>query len=110
MAYLYNFPNSTTGVDSTFSAIATEVPALPVMFLIMIWGFIVFGGMAGQLRRSGYVDTPMWFTLAFLSTTIISLIMSLTAGIVNPIVLSVNVAGTILCGLWLFISQGRYES
>jgi len=110
MAYLYNFPNDTTGIDSTLIEVAKEVPAFPIMFLIMIWGFIVFGGMAGQLKRSGYVDAPMWFTLGFFSTTILSLIMSLTAGMINPIVLSVSVAGTILCGLWLFLSAGRFES
>lgn len=107
--YLYNFPNSTLGYDQVFNQLVQEVPILTPAILIIVWTFVFFSGMVAQMNRSGYGDAPLWATLAFLSSMIATLLMSLTSGVVNPIILGFVVSGTIFCGLWFFLSSSRFE-
>lgn len=109
MANLFDFPNMTTGPDNLLVGLATEIPILPVMILVFIWGFVVLTGSIAQGTKKGYVDLPIWTTLGFLLTDLIALIMSTQEGIINPLVLSVLVGLTFFSMLWLSLSRGRFE-
>lgn len=106
----YEIPNSTAGIDGILIDIVNQVPSLTIMFSIFVFFFVFLTGMSLQSRRSGVVDMPLWSTLALLSVVMLNLIFSLTAGIVDPIVLGVSVSLTFFSGLWLFLSRGRFEN
>lgn len=110
MATLFEIPNITNGPDDLIVGLATEIPIFSVMVLLFVFTTVFLGGMATQGRRSGYVDAPLWATLSFLTIDLIALIMSLTPGIINPVVLAVCFGGTFFSALWLFLSKGRFEN
>tara|TARA_R100001530_G_scaffold119075_1_gene86221 strand:+ start:352 stop:681 length:330 start_codon:yes stop_codon:yes gene_type:complete len=107
---LYDAPNLTGGIDNTLVEITREVPSFLIGFLMFIWGFVFMGGMASQTKRRGYADPAMWAVMASISTLMVTLVLSLTAGLINLEVLGIVVAITIMSGLWFFLSKGRGEA
>lgn len=109
MAYLYDLPNISSGADLFLVNLATELPILPVLILIAVWIFVSLGGGLVQWKRTGYIDFPMWSTLAFLTCDLLAFLLSLQSGIINSVVFSVCIAGTFFSALWLFLSRGRFD-
>ena len=105
---LYNLTNATTP-DEILIGTATSVPAFPIMILVFTWFFVFLGGSQKQSSRYGYADIPQWGVLASMSTLLLSLIMTTTAGMIGLPILVITVALTILTGVWFFMSRGRLE-
>jgi len=105
---IYNLTNATTP-DGILIGTATSVPAFPVMLLVFTWFFVFLGGSQKQSSRYGYADIPQWAVLASMSTMLLSLIMTITAGMIGLPILVITVAMTILTGVWFFMSRGRLE-
>ncbi len=108
--YLFTAPNLTEGLDEAIVGVATAVPAFPIMSLFFVFFSVLLGGIASQNRRVGYSDVPMWGLLASLSVFLLSLLMTLRAGILPAWVLGVVVALNILMGFWYFLSHGKGET
>jgi len=95
--------------DEVLVNIATAVPVLPIMILVFTWFLIFLGGMQRQSKKFGYSDTPQWATMASLACFLMSLIMTMTEGIIALPILLIVVAVNVLSAVWFFLSRGRYE-
>jgi len=109
MAYLYDVPNATEGIDNILVTTQASVHIFIPMVLFFIWGVIFMSGVLGQKKRSSYVDTPMWSTLASITILMVALPMTLIAGLIQLEWLVVIVIITIISGLWLFLDKNRSE-
>jgi hypothetical protein len=109
MAYKYELPNMSAGMDDAITGTVTAVPSFIPMFLLFVFGVVFIGGVVSQKRKTGSSDFPMWATIASLSTLMIALPMTLVAGMLSGVNLSIVVAITIASGFWLFTSQNRNE-
>lgn len=109
MTNVYTMPNLTGGIDTNIIQIVKQVPSFTIGLLVFVWGVVFLGGTSTQSARKGYADMPMWATMASLSTLIVTLILSITAGLMDIVTFGVVVAVTIMSGLWLFLSKGRGE-
>jgi len=109
MEYTFDMPNLTTGIDDTLVDVATTVPSFLIGTLLFVWSFVFLAGMAAQNKRRGSADAPMWATMASISTLMITLVLTLKAGLIGLDILGIVVAVTIMSGLWLFLSKGRGE-
>jgi len=106
---LYAQPSLTGGIDETLVEVVTTVNTFIPGLLLFVWGVIFISGISTQKLRTGYSDTPMWAVMASISTLVISLLLSLTSGLINLETLSIVVAINVFAGLWLFLSKGRGE-
>lgn len=95
--------------DEVLINIATTVPVFPIMLLVFVWFLIFFGGIQRQSRRFGYSDAPQWATLASLACFLMSLVMTMTEGIIGLPILLIVVGVTTLSAIWFFLSRGRFE-
>ena len=109
MAYLYNQPNLTSGIDDALISMAQNVPALPIGILLFVFFTVLLGGTASQTRRQGYADFPMWALLASVSCLLISLVMTMREGLISLATLGIVVALNILTAFWFFMSKGKGE-
>jgi len=109
MANLYTFPNMTAGPDNVLIGLSAEIPLIMPIFLLSMYMIIFIGGNISQARLRGYADPALWSLTGLMTVFLMALLMSLTAGIINPIVLSVIVSLLIINGLWFFLSRGRFE-
>lgn len=105
---LYNLTNATTP-DGILIGMSTSVPVFPVMILVFAWFAVFLGGSQRQSARYGYADMPQWAVLASMSILLLSLLMTVTAGLLSAAYLGIVVAITILTGIWFFMSRGRQE-
>jgi len=106
---LYNAPNITGGIDDAIVGTAEAVSIFTPMFLFFIFCVVLLGGSISQKKRTGYMDIPLWSTMAGISTLVIALPLSLTAGLIQTETLAVVLTITILSGVWLFFSRSRNE-
>ena len=106
---LYAQPNLTGGIDSALTDVAESVPAFPIMILAFVFFIIFLGGTSNQKRRIGNADYPFWGVIASLTTTMLALIFTLTAGIINGTTLGIVIAITIMFGVWFFLSKTKGE-
>lgn len=109
MAYLYNQPNLTSGIDGAIITTATAVPIFPIMLLMFVYFVVFLGGSANQKRRIGYADYPFWAVLSGMTITFLSLILTLQAGIINLTTLSIVIAVTIMSAVWFFLNKQKGE-
>lgn len=107
--YIFQQPNLTNGIDDAIVDVATAVPSFSIMILLFTFFTVLVGGMTSQNRRIGYADTPLWALLASLSTFLVSLIMTLKAGILPGWVFGIVLALNVLVGFWYFMSRGKGE-
>ena len=108
--YIYTPPNLTGGIDDAFLDVVTEVPAFIPSFLFFIWFVIFLGGSMSQKRKLGSADMPMWATIASMGTLLVTLPLTLLAGLISLNYLSIIVVVTIFSGLWLFLDRNRNEA
>ena len=111
---LYTLPNSTGGLDQIVIDTMSTVDVGPFVGLTtLILAFVFFtvwiGGMARQKARVGFADAPMWATVAAIMMFVVSLIMTLTTGIISLAQLAVVITVTIFCGVWLFLDRRQSE-
>lgn len=109
MANTYIIPNITTGLDDNLVQIVAQVGTLVPGLLMFVFFLIFLGGAATQSARKGYADYPMWSMMASISTLMITLLLTVTSGLVAAWVLFTVIGLTILCSVWYFFSKGRGE-
>ncbi len=107
---LYNIPNQTEGMDNILVGLMGEVPSFIPALLLFIFMVVFLGGSISQKRSTGSADTPMWATIAGISTLMVALPLTLVAGLVDLITLSIVVVVTIGSGFWFFMSRSRGEA
>ncbi len=105
---LYTLTDATTP-DGVLIGISSSVPVLPIMILVFTWFFIFITGARKQADRTGDADVSQWALLSSVTILILSLIMTITAGLLTLPVLIIVVSITILTAVWFFLSRGRIE-
>ena len=106
---LYNIPNFSNGMDDALVSVSTEVPMFPIMILVFVWMFVFMGGILRQTKRNGYADIPMWAAISSLSIFLLSLLMTISGGIITLDTLGIVIGMVLITGLWLFLTKGRSE-
>lgn len=110
MAYTYEMPNMSNGIDELLSGFATSVPVFIPMFLLFVYLVVALGGSISQKNRTGFSDYPIWSMLGCIAMLMISLGLAIGTNILNPIILTVVVTITIANGVWLFLDTNRNEA
>jgi len=108
----YTIPNMTGGIDETIAQVAQTVPTFLYGLLLFVFGLIFIGGSSTQKKRLGYADYPMWGLMGAIAIFLVTLLLSLTDGIVTikgPL-FGVVIGITFMFGLWFFLSRGRGEN
>lgn len=106
---LYDIPNMSSGIDDALVDTVSAVPSFPPLLLLFVFLTVLIGGSISQKRRLGSADVPMWATLSSIITLMISLIMTLEEGMIDPSVVSIVVVITMLSGFWFFFDRNRNE-
>lgn len=107
--YLYNLPNSTEGLDNIFVEVVTAEPSFIPLLMAFTFFLIFLGGISRQKMRSGTADYPLWAVVASLGTYLVTLVLSLTAGLINIWWLSIVTVVTMFSGIWLFLDRKMSE-
>jgi len=107
---LYEIPNGTAGIDTALIEVMETVPSFIPALLFFVFMVVFLGGSSAQRKRTGSADTPMWLTMAGISTLMIALPLTITAGLVDLVTLSILVVVTIASGFWFFLSKRRGEA
>jgi len=102
--YIYTLPNSTTA-DSLLTDTISAVPIFTPLVLLFVFMIVFLGGITRQKARTGDADYPMWSVVASIATLLVSLIMSVTSGVIQLDWLVVVVVITIFSGAWLFLDK-----
>lgn len=110
MAYTYQIPNLTGGFDDAIIGTASSVSWFIPGLLIFVYFVVLLGGAVSQKRRIGYSDIPFWSVLAFLSTLMVALPLTIKSGFIDITVLSVLGTVGILSGFWFFMNKSRNET
>jgi len=106
MAYLYDLPNATTGIDALILQLTTGsfywfVP----LILLFVWAVVFGGGVSRQRIRTGNADYPAWATLSSIATLLIALLFSVSAGYIRLDWLVIVVVLNIFSAIWLFLDK-----
>ena len=103
----YQIPNMTSGMDEVLVDTARTIPSFIPMFLAFIWGVIFIGGGLAQKRRTGYMDIPMWATVASFATCMFAAPMMFTSGemMIQGTTIAILLSITGLSGLWLILKN-----
>ncbi len=110
MAYLYNLPNATSGMDAlllqlTQGSFYWFVP----LIMFFIWTVVFGGGISRQRVRTGSADYSAWATLASISTLLVALLFSLNVGYIRLDWLVIVVVLNIFSAIWLFLDRKASE-
>lgn len=96
-----------SGIDEVLSEIVGGVPSFTPMLLIFVFGVIFLTGYRKQRISSGVGDAPQWAAIAGVVTSIVALLLSTRAGLINLPTLVVTIVVTIFCAIWLFNSKDK---
>ena len=107
---IYTEVNLTHGIDDALISASQSVPAFPIMILVFVFMVIFLGGIANQRRREGKSDLALWGTLSGLATTLLALIFTLGAGMINIYVLSFCIGITLIFAIWLMFGSRHGET
>ena len=107
--YIYDLPNSTSGIDTIATQTITAVPAFTPLFLLFIFFLVFIGGSSRQKAKTGTADFPLWSVIAGISALMIALLMSTITGIIQLQYLIITVVITIFCGVWFFLDRRPSE-
>ena len=107
--YLYDLPNSTSGLDNIFVELVATNPSFIPLLMVFTFFIVFLGGIARQKSRGGTADYPLWAVVASLGTYLVALILSLTSGLINQLWLVIVTVVTIFSGVWLFLDRKNTE-
>jgi len=107
--YLYTLPNNTTNMNQIVVDTISVIPELSPLILFLVFCIVAIGGISRQRWKTGRADSILWLTLASISTLIVTLIMSVVAGVINLLTLSIVISLTILFGVWFFLDRKASE-
>lgn len=108
-SYLYNLPNSTSGIDTIATQTITAVPAFTPLFLLFIFFLVFIGGSSRQKAKTGTADFPLWSVISSISALLVALLMSTITGIIQLQYLIIVVVVTIFTGVWFFLDRRQSE-
>ena len=109
MAYLYELPNATSGLDAIMVQTLNIFPALTPLILLFVFLVIFLGGITRQKLRSGTSDYPAWAMVASLATLIPALLFSVQAGFIRLDWLVIVITLNILSAIWFFFDRKYTE-
>lgn len=107
--YIYNLPNSTTGVDDLLVQEQAALSSFVPLFLLFIFFVVFLGGVARQKAKNGTADYPMWAFMGCISSFFMVLLMSVITGLVNTLWLAIVIVITLFAGAWLLIDRKAVE-
>jgi len=104
--YLYNLPNSTSGIDSIVLQM-TEGSFYWITPLMLFFTFLIvfIGGITRQKIRTGTADYSVWAILASIATLLPALLFSVTSGFIRLDWLVIVVSLNILSAIWFFLDR-----
>lgn len=109
MAYLYNLPNATSGIDTIAGQTVTAVPEFTWLLLLFVFGVVAIGGSSRQRIRNGEADFPAWFTIGGIASFFTALMLSLISGVIQTETLVLTLVVAIIGGIWLFLDRKQSE-
>jgi len=109
VAYLYELPNATSGLDAIMVQTLNIFPALTPLILLFVFLVIFLGGITRQKLRSGTSDYPAWAMVASLATLIPALLFSVQAGFIRLDWLVIVITLNILSAIWFFFDRKYTE-
>lgn len=105
---VYNIPEvNGTGMDVVLSTISGTVNIFTPFLLLFIFCLIFITGYRKQKNETGNGDAPLWATIGGIATSVVALILSTRAGLIDVGTLVITIVITIMAGIWLFSSQDR---
>jgi len=111
MSYLYELPNA-TNIDGVLLQMVGEngvATFLVPMILFFVFVIVFVGGIVRQKTRIGTSDYSVWAVLASISTLLVALMFSVTAGYIRVDILVICVVLTIGSGIWFFLDRKASE-
>lgn len=109
MAYLYELPNATTGIDAIASQTLSSFPFITPLLLLFVYMVIFLGGSTRQKIRTGTADYSAWSILGAISIFIIALLFSVSSGFIRLDWLVIVVSITVLSAIWFFLDRKASE-
>jgi len=104
--YLYNFPNSTAGLDSIVLQMTSGDFYWLVPMMLFFTFFLVFiGGISRQKVKTGTADYSAWSIIASMATLLIALLFSVTAGFLRLDWLVIVIVLNVLSAIWFFLDK-----
>lgn len=109
MAYLYDLPNSTSGIDAIMIQTMSSFPWLGSLILIFVYLVVFLGGITRQKAKIGTADYSAWAIIAALATLIPALLLSVNSGYIQVDWLMIVVSINILSAIWFFFDRKPSE-
>jgi len=109
MAYLYNLPNETAGLDVMTVQIFDSFPFVSALLLVFVFFVVFLGGITRQTIRSGTADYSAWAIIASMATLLPALLFSVTSGFIQLDWLIIVVSLNILSAIWFFLDRKPSE-
>jgi len=109
MSYLYNLPNTTSGLDAIVIDTFSVFPFMSSLILLFVYLTVFIGGITRQLIKSGTADYSAWALIAGMATLLPALIFSISAGFIQLDWLIIVVAMNILGAIWFFLDKKSSE-
>ena len=109
MSYLYNLPNTTSGLDAIVIDTFSVFPFMSSLILLFVYLTVFIGGITRQLIKSGTADYSAWALIAGMATLLPALIFSISAGFIQLDWLIIVVAMNILGAIWFFLDKKPSE-
>ena len=109
MAYLYNLPNSTAGMDAIAIQTINIFPAFTPIILFFTFLVVFIGGITRQKIRTGTADYSAWAIIASMATLLPALLFSVSAGFIRLDWLIIVVTLNILSAIWFFLDKKTSE-
>ena len=109
MAYLYELPNSTSGIDQIAIDTIQVVPGMSSIILFFVFLVVFIGGISRQKIKTGTADYSSWCLLASVSTLLVALMFSVMEGFISLATLVITLSLCILSAVWFFIDRKYTE-
>jgi len=106
MAYLYDLPNSTAGIDSIILQMTTgSFYWLVPLMLFFTFVLVFMGGVSRQKIKTGTADYSAWAIMASMATLLPALLFSVTSGFIRLDWLIIVVVLNIGSAVWFFLDR-----
>ncbi len=109
MAYLYNLPNATSGIDAVMIQTMGSFPWLGALILMFVYLVVFLGGITRQKNKIGTADYSAWAIIASIATLIPALLLSVNGGYIQLDWLIIVVGLNILSAIWFFLDKKPSE-
>ena len=110
LAYLYELPNATTGIDAIINQMTTgSFFWLVPMILLFTFVVVFIGGITRQTIRTGTADYSAWAIMASIATLLPALLFSISSGFIRIDWLVIVIALNIMSAIWFFMDRKASE-